>query len=85
MLVHAADSMFHRTFLEQIEPETRIALSDRMESLRARLSSLLTRELEPDLWLEGTVTKLDVLGIYPVAGGVEVQVVANGILQLSAQ
>ncbi len=85
MVVHAADSMFHQTFLEQIEPETRIALSDRIESLRARLSSLLTRELEPDLWLEGTVTKLNVLGIYPVAGGVEVQVVANGSLQLSAQ
>lgn len=83
VVVHSADSLFHQDFLARIEPETRIDLSDRIEGLRSRLSSLLTREVEPGLWLEGTVNKLDALGIYPVPGGVEVQVVADGILQLS--
>ena len=85
VVVHSADSLFHQDFLEQIEPETRIDLSDRIEALRSRLASLLTREVEPGLWLEGTVSKLDALGIYPVPGGVEVQVVADGVLQLSAR
>jgi hypothetical protein len=85
VVVHSADSLFHQDFLAQIEPETRIDLSDRIEALRSRLASLLTREVEPGLWLEGTVSKLDALGIYPVPGGVEVQVVADGVLQLSTR
>ena len=85
VVVHSADSLFHQDFLARIEPETRIDLSDRIEGLRSRLSSLLTREVEPGLWLEGTVSKLDALGIYPVPGGVEVQVVADGVLQLSTR
>ncbi|HEY6084303.1 MAG TPA: DUF4403 family protein [Nitrospira sp.] len=83
VVVHSADSLFHQDFLSRIEPETRINLSDRMENLRSRLSSLLTHEVEPGVWLEGTVTTLDALGIYPVPGGVEVQVVADGVLELS--
>jgi hypothetical protein len=82
-VVQSADSAFHQGFLARIEPETRIDLSDRIEELRLRLSSLLTREVDSGLWLEGTVNRLEVRGIYPVSNGVEVQIVADGYLNLS--
>ena len=82
-VVQSADSAFHQRFLARIEPETRIDLSDRIEELRVRLSSLLTREVDSGLWFEGTVNRLEVRGIYPVSNGVEVQIVADGYLNLS--
>ncbi|HJT19866.1 MAG TPA: DUF4403 family protein [Nitrospira sp.] len=85
VVVHSADALFHQDFLARIEPETRIDLSDRMDNLRSRLSSLLTQEVEPGVWLKGTVTTLDALGVYPVPGGVEVQVVADGVMHLSVR
>ena len=83
VVVHSADSLFHQDLLTRIEPETRIDLSNRIEGLRSQLESLLTQEIEPGLRLEATVSKLDALGIYPVPGGVEVQIVADGLLELS--
>ncbi|MFY4727847.1 DUF4403 family protein [Nitrospira sp. BLG_2] len=83
VVVRSADSAFHQRFLARIEPETRIDLSDRLDGLRQRLSSVLTREVDAGLWLEGTVNRLEVRGIYPVPSGVEVQIVADGYLKLT--
>jgi hypothetical protein len=83
VVVKSADSAFHQRFLARIEPETRIDLSERIDGLRQRLSSLLTKEVDDGLWLEGTVNRLEVRGIYPVASGVEVQIVADGYLNLT--
>ena len=85
VVVRSADALFHQKILARIEPETRIDLSDRIDELRNRLASLLTREVEPGWWLEATVSRLNALGIYPVAGGVEVQIVADGVIELSAR
>ena len=83
VVARMADSLFRETLLARIESETRIDLSERIDALRERLSSLLTREIEPGLWLEATVSDVNALGIYPVPGGVEVQIVADGFLRLS--
>jgi hypothetical protein len=80
-----ADSLFRETLLDRLESETRIDLSVQIDGLRKRLSSLLTREIEPGLWLEATVSDVNARGIYPVPGGVEVQIVADGFLQLSVR
>jgi hypothetical protein len=45
----------------------------------------MNRELAPGIWLEGAVTKLAPRGIYPVPGGIEVQFVMDGTLNLSIQ
>ncbi len=83
VVVQSADSAFHQRFLARIEPETRIDLSERIDELRRRLPSLLAREVDSGLWLEGTVNRLEVRGIYPVPSGVEAQIVADGYLNLS--
>jgi hypothetical protein len=83
VVVKSADSAFHQRFLARIEPETRIDLSERLDGLRQRLSSLLTREVDSGLWLEGTVSRLEVRGVYPVPSGVEAQIVVDGYLNLS--
>ncbi|MBS0171176.1 MAG: DUF4403 family protein [Nitrospira sp.] len=82
VVVRSADALFHRKILARIEPETRIDLSDRIDELRNRLASLLTREVEPGWWLEATVSRLNALGIYPVSGGVEVQIEADGVIEI---
>ena len=50
-----------------------------------RLARALTRQVAPGTWLEGSVTSLQPRAIYPMPGGVEIQVIAEGSLQLSAR
>jgi hypothetical protein len=82
MLFKAANWMLRDNILAQLEPHTRIDLSEHVGILRRQLSRALTRQVTPDTWLEGSVTNLQPRAIYPVSGGVEIQVIANGSLQL---
>jgi hypothetical protein len=77
--------MVRDNILAQLEPHTRIDLSEHVGALRSRLARALTRQVAPDTWLEGSVTGLQPRAIYPVPGGVEVQVIADGSLQLSVR
>ena len=77
--------MLRDNILAQLEPHTHIDLSEHVDTLRRQLSRALTRQVTPDTWLEGSVTNLQPRAIYPVSGGVEIQVIANGSLQLSVR
>lgn len=84
-LLKAANWMAHDDLLSRLEPETRIDLSEQVGFLRGRLARALTRQVAPGTWLEGSVTSLQPRAIYPVPGGVEIQVIAEGSLQLSVR
>jgi hypothetical protein len=77
--------MVHDDILSRLEPETRIDLSEQVDTLRRQLSRALTRQVTPDTWLEGSVTSLQPRAIYPVPGGVEIQMIADGSLRLSVR
>ncbi|BCA53045.1 hypothetical protein W02_01850 [Nitrospira sp. KM1] len=81
VLVESADFFAHDSLLTQIEPETHIKLAGRMNAFKKQLSDTLTRDLDERTRLEGTVTALEPKGIYPVKGGVEIQMVAKGELK----
>jgi hypothetical protein len=85
VLVRTASWLLHSKLLSVVEPETHIDLSDEIETLRRQLSGTLTRELVPGTWLEGSVENLRARAIYPVPGGVEIQILADGLLQLSVR
>ena len=85
VLARAATWLLSKEVLARLEPETRIELSDRLEQLRRQLARALTRQLTPGTWLQGTVTALTPLGIYPIEGGVEVHIEAEGSLMLVAR
>ena len=85
VLLKAANWVGHDDILSRLEPETRIDLSEQLSTLRHQLSRALTRQVTPDTWLEGSVTGLQPRVIYPVPGGVEIQMIADGSLQLSVR
>ncbi|SPP66868.1 hypothetical protein NITLEN_90123 [Nitrospira lenta] len=75
----------HNIILEKILPNMKIDVAGRMAGLRSLIQRQMNRELAPGIWLEGTVTRLDPRGIYPVPGGIEVQFVLDGTLNLTIQ
>jgi len=85
ILVRAANWMLRDRILEAIEPQTRIDLSEQIRALRRGLGNAMRREILPGAWLDGTVTTLEPRGIYPVQGGIEVQLVAEGAMELRLQ
>jgi hypothetical protein len=85
VLIKTANWMVHDDILSRLEPETRIDLSEHVGTMRRQLSRALTRQVTSDTWLEGSVTGLQPKAIYPVPGGVEIQVIVDGSLQLSVR
>jgi hypothetical protein len=85
VLLKTVNWVGHDDILSRLEPETRIDLSEQIGTLRRQLSRALTRQVTPDMWLEGSVTSLQPRAIYPVPGGVEIQVIADGSLRLSVR
>lgn len=85
ILVRAANWMLRDRILEAIEPQTRIDLSGQIGALRRGLGNAMRREILPGTWLDGTVAKLEPRGIYPIQGGIEVQLVAEGTMELRLQ
>jgi hypothetical protein len=85
VLIKTANWIVHDDILSRLEPETRIDLSEQVDTLRRQLSRALTRQVTSDMWLEGSVISLQPRAIYPVPGGVEIQAIADGSLQLSVR
>jgi hypothetical protein len=84
-LMRAAGWLVHDDILFQIKPYLDIDLSGQIEGLRQQLAATLNRELHEGIWLEGTVTSAEPRSIYLMPGGVEVLVVADGLIQLSVR
>jgi len=82
VLVRTANWLLRDRILETIEPQTRIDLSEQMASVRGALDKALRREVLPGAWLNGSISKFEPKGIYPIEGGVEAQVVADGTMEL---
>ncbi|HXV69119.1 MAG TPA: DUF4403 family protein [Nitrospira sp.] len=85
VLIRMGNWLLREDILSRVKPFLDIDLSDRLESLRRRVSAGLNRELAPGVWLEGDVTTFHPRDIYPVADGVEVRLVADGMLELSVR
>jgi hypothetical protein len=85
VLVKFTNRIMYNSIREKILPYTKLEVGDRIETLRSRVQRQMNRELAPGIWLEGAVTKLAPRGIYPVPGGIEVQFVMDGTLNLSIQ
>ena len=62
-----------------------VDLAEPLMLMQTRLNTALTRELAPGAKLEGNFTRLHPAGIYPVTGGVEVQMIAQGTIRLVLQ
>ncbi|MDF0673639.1 MAG: DUF4403 family protein [Nitrospira sp.] len=85
MLVRGAERFWRDTLLEKMESEIFVDLAEPLMLMQTRLNEALTRELAPGARLEGRFTKLLPAGIYPVTGGVEVQMIAQGTVRLVLQ
>ncbi len=85
LLVKATNRMMHNSIREKVLPHTQIDIRDRIAVLRSRIERQMNRELAPGIWLEGKITKLEPRGIYPVPGGMEIQFVTDGTLNLVIQ
>ena len=83
VLVNAINRFGHETLLERLRSEAHIDLAEPMDRLQMRLNGALTRELAPGIRLEGVISTLRPHRIYPVDGGVEVQLVADGFMRLN--
>jgi hypothetical protein len=77
--------MLYETIREKLLSNTKLEVGDRIAGLRSRIQRHMNRELAPDIWIEGAVTSFDPRDIYPVQGGIELQFVMDGTLNLTIQ
>ncbi len=84
-LVRTTGRLLHRRLVSALESRARLPLGVRVEALRGRLGAALNRELAPGVELTGTVDRLQLRGVYPVEGGLEVVAVFDGALRLVGQ
>lgn len=85
ILVKFTNRIMYDTIREKVAQNTRIDVGDRIEVLRRQVERQMNRELSPGVWIQGAVTKLSPLGIYPIPGGLEAQLVIDGTLDLIIQ
>ncbi len=85
LLVRLANRTMYDTIRDTILPYTRIDLANRTESLRRRVERQMNRALDEDIWIEGSVTTLAPDNIYPVKGGIELQLLIDGTLGISLE
>ena len=78
VLVRSANWMFHQEILSQMTSQAFIDLSGQLQTIRSRLETALPRDLGPAGRMEGEVTSLRPVGIYPTEGGVEAHIIAEG-------
>jgi len=84
-LARKAAGFWRDTLIEKMESDIFVDLDEPLMLMQTRLNEALTRELAPGARLEGRFTKLLPAGIYPVAGGVEVRMIAQGTVRLLLQ
>ena len=82
LLVKSTNRLMHDSIRDRVLPQTRIDLRDRIDLLRSRIERQMNRELSPGIWVQGAVSKLEPYRIYPVPGGLEMQLVIDGTLGL---
>jgi hypothetical protein len=80
VLVRSANWMFHQNILSTLRSEAVIDLSGPLKTIRSGLKTALTRDLGADARMEGEITALRPRGIYPAPGGVEVHMIAEGLM-----
>lgn len=85
LLARFGNRVLYDAIREKILPNTRLDVGDRIAGLRSRIQRHMNRELAPDIWLEGAVTTFAPRSIYPVPGGIELQFVMDGTLNLTTQ
>jgi hypothetical protein len=85
LLARFGNRMLYDAIREKILPGTKVEVGDRIAGLRSRIQRHMNRELAPDIWIEGAVTSFDSRNIYPVPGGIELQFVLDGTLNLTIQ
>ena len=83
LLVRAVNRFGHETLLERLRSEASIDLSEPLALIERRLNAALTRELAPGIRFDGFISRLRPHTIYPVQGGVEVQLLADGVMRIS--
>ena len=82
VLVRAINRFGHEALLTKLRSEASIDLSEPLSVLQRRLNSALTRELAPGARLDGAITTMRPQSIYPVPGGIEVQLIVDGFMRL---
>lgn len=85
ILVKFTNRIMYDTIREKVLQNSTIDVGDRVNGLRSRVERQMNRELAPGIWIQGSVTKLEPRGIYPVKGGIEAQLVMDGTLELIIQ
>jgi len=85
LLASFGNRLLYDTIREKILSNTKLEVGDRIAGLRSRIQRHMNRELAPDIWIEGAVTSFDPRNIYPVQGGIELQFVMDGTLNLTIQ
>jgi hypothetical protein len=83
LLVRLANRTMYDTIRDTILPYTKIDVSDRIEVLRRRIERHMNHDVAEGVWMESTVTKLVPHRIYPVKGGIEMQLLIDGTLGIS--
>ena len=78
VLVRSANWMFHQEILSEMTSQAFIDLSGQLQTIRSRLETALQRDMGQAGRMEGEVKSLRPVGIYPIQGGVEVHIVAEG-------
>ncbi|WP_455243928.1 DUF4403 family protein [Petrachloros mirabilis] len=85
LLVKVTNRIMYDSIRDRVLPHTKIDLRDRIDVLRNRIEKQMNRELASGIWIQGEVTKLEPRAIYPVPGGMELQLVIDGTLDLIIQ
>jgi len=85
VLVRLTNRLMYNTIRDKIFPYTKIDIADRIELLRRRIERHMNRELSSGMWIQGEATKLAARSVYPVRGGIEMQLVIDGTLGLIIQ
>jgi hypothetical protein len=84
-LVKVTNRMMYDTIRDTILPYTKIDVSDRIEGLRRRIERQMNHDVAEGVWMEGTVTKLVPHRIYPVKGGIEMQLLIDGTMKIGLE
>ena len=84
ILARTANALAHGTLVTALEPSMRSDLKGRLEELRQHLEHLLNREVIPGLRIEASDVRFSARGVYPVRGGIEIQIVADAAARLVA-
>jgi len=85
VLANAANALAHDQIVAQLASSTRIDLSERIRTFQDNLQKAFNRELAPGIRMQGSDVVFAPTGVYPVADGIQIQVLVDAKLRLSVQ